>query len=161
MGWRALVLHLLVFLLPCAALVLALPTRPHGMVVVLVLACSAWWARQPDHLTGSITLALVAAWWTVHGVVDWRVLVVGVLLLAAHVIATVLSYGPDALQVDRRLATLWLGRGLLALVPLPVTWLAVRGLDADLAPSWLWMVAALSVMVLMVATLRLTQPEDG
>lgn len=161
MGWPALVLRLLVLVLPCAALALALPTRPHGIVVVLVLACAAWWARQPDHLTGSITLALVAAWWTVHGVVDWRVLVVGVLLLSAHVIATVLSYGPDALQVDRRLATLWLGRGLLALVPLPVTWLAVRGLDVDLAPPWLWMVAALSVMVLMVATLRLTQPEDG
>ena len=161
MGWPALVLHVLVFVLPCAALALALPTRPHPMVVLLVVIGSAWWARQPDHLTGSITLALVAAWWTVHGVVDWRVLVVGVLLLAAHVIATLLSYGPDALQVDRRLATLWLGRGLLALVPLPVTWLAVRGLDADLAPPWLWMVTALGVMALMVATLRLTQPEEG
>jgi hypothetical protein len=161
MGGTALVLHLLLLVLPCAALALALPARPHGMLVVLVVAGAAWWARQPDHLAGAITLALVAGWWTVHGVVDWRVLVVGVLLLVAHVVATLLSYGPDALPVDRRLAALWLGRGLLALVPLPVTWLAVRGLDADLAPPWLWMVAALSVMALMVATLRLTQPEDG
>lgn len=157
----ALVLHALLVVLPCAALALALPVRPHGLVVVLVLAGSAWWAVQPDHLTGSITLATVAAWWTVHGVVDWRVLVVGVLLVSAHLVATVLSYGPDALPVDRRLGALWVRRGLLALVPLPVTWLAVRGLDPDLAPPWLWMVAALGIMALMVATLRLTQPEDA
>lgn len=157
----ALVLHVSLLVLPCAALALALPTRPHGLLVALVLVSSAWWAARPDHLAGSITLALVAAWWTVHGVVDWRVLVVGVLLLAAHVVATVLSYGPDALPVDRRLGALWVRRGLLALVPLPVTWLAVRGLDPDLAPPWLWMVAALGIMALMVATLRLTQPEDG
>lgn len=161
MGWLAAVLHALLLVLPCAALALALPARPHGMVVTLVVLSSAWWARRPDHLSGTISLALVAAWWTVHGVVDWRVLVVGVLLVAAHVVATVLAHGPDALPVDRRLAGLWLGRGLLALVPLPITWLAVRGLDADLAPSWLWMAAALGTMALMVATLRLTQPEDA
>jgi hypothetical protein len=157
----ALVLHALLLVLPCAALALALPERPDGLVVVLVVASSAWWARRPDHLTGAISLAVVAAWWTVRGVVDWRVLVVGGLLLVAHVVATLLSYGPDALPVDRRLAGLWLRRGLLALVPLPITWLAVRGLDADLAPPWLWMVAALGVMALMVATMRLTQPEDA
>lgn len=161
MGGPALVLHVLLLVLPCAALALALPTRPHGLVVALVVAGSAWWARRPEHLTGTTTLALVAGWWAVHGVVDWRVLVVGVLLVAAHVVATLLSYGPDALPVDRHLAVLWVRRTLLALVPLPVTWLAVRGLDADLAPSWLWMVAALGVMGLMVATLRLTQPEEG
>jgi hypothetical protein len=161
MGGPALVLRLLLLVLPCAALALALPARPHGLLVVLVVAGSAKWARQPDHLAGSVTMVLVAAWWTMHGVVDWRVLVVGVLLLVAHVVATVLSYGPDALPVDRRLAGVWVRRGLLALVPLPITWLAVRGLDADLAPPWLWMVAALSVMALMVATLRMTQPEEG
>ena len=157
----AVVLRSLLLVLPCAALALALPERPHGLVVALVVVSSAWWARRPDHLVGSISLAVVAAWWTVHGVVDWRVLVVGVLMVAAHVVATVLSYGPEALPVDRRLAGLWLRRGLLALVPLPITWLAVRGLDADLAPPWLWMVAAIGVMVLMVGTLRLTQPEDA
>ena len=160
LGRGALALHALLLVLPCAALAVALPTRPNGLVVTLVVVGSAWWAARPDHLSGTITLALVAAWWTVHGVVDWRILVVGVLLLAAHVVATVLAHGPDALPVDRRLGALWLRRGLLALVPLPVTWLAVRGLDPDLAPPWLWMVAALVVMALMVATLRLTQPED-
>jgi hypothetical protein len=155
----AVALHALLLVLPCAALALALPERPHAVVTVLVVLCSAWWARVPDHLSGAVALALVAAWWTVHDVVDWRILVVGVLLLTAHVVATLLSYGPDALAVDPRLARLWLRRGVLSLVPLPITWLALRGLDADLAPSWLWMTAAVAVGVLLVVTARLMQPD--
>lgn len=156
-------LRALLLVLPCAALALALPERPHGVVVVLVVLCSAWWARVPDHLSGAVALALVVAWWTVHDVLDWRVLVVGVLLLTAHVVATLLSYGPDALAVDPRLAGLWLRRGVLSLVPLPVTWFALRGLDADLAPPWLWMTAAVATGVLLAVTARLMQAEgdDG
>ena len=85
---------------------------------------------------------------------------VAVLRLAARVVATLLSYGPDTLPVDPRLARLWLGRGLLALVPLPVTWVALRGLDADLAPAWVWMSAALLLVVLIAATVRLTQAVE-
>ncbi|RYC07228.1 hypothetical protein [Nocardioides zhouii] len=159
----SLALRALLLVLPCAALALALPERPHVVVVVLVVLCSALWARVPDHLAGAVSLALVVAWWTVHDVLDWRILVVGVLLLAAHVVATLLSYGPDALAVDPRLARLWLARGLLALVPLPVTWLALRGLDADLAPPWLWMTAAVATGLLLAVTSRLMQAEghDG
>ncbi|SEC68976.1 hypothetical protein SAMN04489844_2787 [Nocardioides exalbidus] len=154
----ALALRVVLFALPCAALALALPTRPHVVVVVAVVLMSAMWARTPDHVAGGLVLAVVMVWWTVHGVVDWRVLVVGVLLVAAHVVSVVLSYGPVALAVDPRLAALWLRRGLLALVPLPFTWVAVRGLDADLAPPWVWSSAALVVVVLVLVTLRVTQP---
>lgn len=153
-------LRVALFLLPSAALAMALPDRPHVLVVVGVVLCSAWWARTPDHVTGAMALVVVTAWWTVHGSVDWRVLVVGVLLLTAHVVATLLSYGPATLPVDPQLALLWLRRGLLALVPLPITWLALRGLDADLAPGWVWMTAALVIVALIVVTLRYTQPVD-
>ena len=155
-----LVLRVVLFLLPCAALAVALPARPHVLVVVAVVLCAALWARTPDHLAGGIALALVMVWWTAHGVLDWRVLVVGVLLLAAHVVATLLSYGPAALPVDPSLALLWVRRGLLALVPLPITWVSLRGLDAGLAPPWVWMSAALVLVALIVVTLRLTQPVD-
>ena len=155
-----LVLRVVLFLLPCAALAVALPARPHVLVVVAVVLCAALWARTPDHLAGGIALALVMVWWTAHGVLDWRVLVVGVLLLAAHVVATLLSYGPAALPVDPALALLWVRRGLLALVPLPITWVSLRGLDAGLAPPWVWMSAALVLVGLIVVTLRLTQPVD-
>lgn len=156
----SLLLRAALFLMPCAALALALPERPNGLVVVTVVACSAWWARTPDHLAGTIALSVVVAWWTVHDVFDARLLVVSVLLLVAHVVATLLSYGPAALPVDAQLAALWARRGLLALVPLAVTWLALRGLDADLAPAWVWISAALAVVALILVTLRLTQPVD-
>jgi len=153
-------LRLSLFGLPCAALALALPERPDVLVIAVVVLCSARWARTPDHASGFVALATVVLWWTVHDVVDWRLLVVGALLLAAHVLATVLSYGPADLPVAPRLAAVWLRRGLLTLVPLPITWLAVRGLDADLAPPWVWIAAALGVVAMVVVTLRLTQPVD-
>ena len=146
-------------LLPCVALALALPEVPHWSVVVLVVAMSAWWSREPDHVAGAICLVLVTGWWTVHGVVDWRVLVVGGLLLTAHVAATVLAHGPMTLAVDPHLAALWLRRGLLAAVPMPVAWLAVRGLDPRLAPGWVWMAAGLLVVALLLVASRLTQAE--
>ena len=153
-------LRILLFAMPCAALALALPERPHVVVIAVVVLCSALWARTPDHLAGMVALASVILWWTVHDVVDWRLLVVSVLLVSAHVLATVLSFGPEVLPVDPRLAAVWVRRGLLTLVPLPITWVALRGLDADLAPPWVWMAAALAVVAMVVATLRLTQPVD-
>ena len=132
-------LRVLVVALPCLALALALPEVPHWFVLVTVPLSAVVWARTPDHAVGIVPLVLVAGWWTSHGVVDWRVLVVAVLLLGAHVSAVLLSYGPGTLPVDPRLVRLWLRRALLALVPVPVAWLAVRGLDPDLAPSWLWL----------------------
>jgi cell division protein FtsW (lipid II flippase) len=156
----SLLLRIALLLLPVAALAVALPNRPHPVVAVLVVAGSVWWARTPDHVVGALVLVLVALWWSGHGVVDWRLLVVGVLLLAAHVVATLLSYGPVALAVDPHLAALWLRRALIALVPLPITWVALRGLDASLAPTWLWMAAALCVVALVLVTLRFTQPVD-
>ncbi len=155
------VLRIVLFLLPCASLALALPTRPHVLVVTAVVLCAALWARRPDHAAGGIALAFVVVWWTVHGVMDWRVPVVGVLLLVAHVVATLLSYGPATLPVDRALARLWAGRGLLALVPLPIAWFALQGLDADLAPPWLWLSAGLVLVALTLVTLRSTQPVEG
>lgn len=157
MSATALALRVLLFLLPCGAMAVALPEDPHWLVTALVVVCSAWWARTPDHLTGTFAMVLVVGWWSVHGVVDWRVLVVGALLLAAHVVATLLSYGPAELAVDPRLAALWVRRALLALVPMPITYVAVRGLDADLAPPWIWTAAALGIVILLVATARLTQ----
>jgi hypothetical protein len=155
------VLRSLLFVLPCTALALALPEVPHTAVVVGVLLSSAGWARIPDHAVGVVPLVLVGGWWASHGVVDWRVLVVGVLLLAAHVVSTLVSYGPATLAVDPRLARLWVGRGLLALVPMPVAWLAVRGLDPDLAPPGVWLGTGAVVVALLLGTARLTRSEGS
>lgn len=159
MSWPVVVLRGLLFALPCAAMALALPEVPNGLVLLLVVVAAALWARSPDHVAGAVALVLVVGWWGLRAVVDWRLLVVGVLLVVAHVTATVLAHGPGTLPVDPRLARLWVGRGVLALVPMPVTYVAVRGLDPQLAPPWVWIVAGVAIVGLLVVTARLTQPE--
>jgi hypothetical protein len=154
-------LRALVVALPCIALALAIPEVPHWFVLVTVPLSASVWARTPDHAVGIVPLVLVAGWWAAHGVVDWRVLVVAVLLLGAHVSAVLLSYGPGTLPVDPRLVRLWLRRGLLALVPAPVAWLALRGIDPALAPSWLWLATASLTAVVLLATARLTRSESA
>lgn len=160
-SWPAIALRSLLLVLPCAALALALPEVPHWAVLAGVVVGGAVWARTPDHAIGVAPLALVAGWWAAHGVVDWRVLVVGVLLLATHLAATVASYGPATLAVDGRLARLWLARGLLALVPMPVAWFAVRGLDTAFAPPGLWLATGVVTVGLLLATARLTRSASS
>ena len=154
-------LRALVVLLPCAALALALPEVPHWFVLVGVPVTAVAWCRTPDHAVGNAPLVLVAGWWAAHGSVDWRVPVVAVLLLGAHVAATLLSYGPATLAVDPRLVRLWLRRALLALVPVPVVWLAVRGIDPAWAPAGLWLATGAVTVVLLVVTARLTRSVTG
>lgn len=154
-------LRALVVLLPCAALALALPVVPHWFALLVVPVTAIAWARTPDHAVGIVPLVVVAGWWAAHGVVDWRVPLVAVLLLAAHVASILLSYGPPTLAVDPRLVRVWAGRALLALVPVPVAWLAVRGIDPRLAPAWLWLATAALTAVLLLVTTRLTRSSDG
>ena len=97
----------------------------------------------------------------VREVVDWRLLVVAVLVLGAHVAAVLLSYGPGTLPVDARVVTLWLRRALLALVPVPFAWLAVRGIDPAQAPPWLWAATAALTAALMLLTAQLVRSESS
>ena len=152
-----LVLRALVVVLPCLALALAAPEVPHWFVLLAVPVSAAAWARTPDHAVGIVPLVLVSGWWAARGVVDWRVLVVAVLLVGAHVAAVLLSYGPGTLAVGVRLVRLWLRRALLALVPVPLVWLAVRGIEPEQAPPWLWAATASLTAVLMLVTARLTR----
>ena len=157
----ALATRALVFVLPCAALALALPEVPHWAAIALTVGGSAVWARVPDHAIGILPLVVVAGWWAAQASLDWRVLVVAALLLGAHVAATVAAYGPATLVVDPRLARSWLRRGLLALVPVPPTWLSVRMLDPGLAPPGTWIATGLVTVVLLLVTARLTRLDVG
>ena len=160
-GWptSVLLLRVLLFALPVGALMVALPEVPHWAAIVLVTACALDWAREPDSVSGTVALVLVMGWWTAHGVVDWRLLVVAALLVGAHVLATVLAHGPGTLRVDPALARLWAGRAALSLLPMGAAYATVRGLDPELAPGWLWMLAALVAVALMLAASRVTQVE--
>ena len=158
-GWTpaSWLLRVLVLLLPTAALLVALPQWPHSWLLALVALGSVRWAWLPDDLVGVMVLLLVGGWWAAHGATDWRLGVVGVLLVTAHVAATVASYGPGTLHPDRALVRLWLGRGLLTLVPLGAALGAVQVLDADLAPRGLWTLALTAMVVLVLLGARATQ----
>jgi hypothetical protein len=155
----ALVLRALVLALPCVALALALPEVPHWAVLLGVPVSAAAWARTPDHAVGVVPLVLVGGWWAAHDVLDWRVPVVAVLLVGTHLAATLAAYGPMTLPLDPRLARLWLARGLLALVPVPVAWLAVRGLDPAWAPPGTWLATGGAVVAMLLVTAHLTRSE--
>ena len=96
------VLRALLLVLPCAALALALPQVPHGLVVAGVVLSAAAWAWLPDHAVGVVPLALVG------GLVDGRTTSStggcwwsACCSLAAHVAATLVSYGPATLASTR------------------------------------------------------------
>jgi hypothetical protein len=155
----ALVLRVLVLALPCVALALSLPVVPHWAVLLGVPVSAAAWARTPDHAVGVVPLVLVGGWWAAHDVLDWRVPVVAVLLVGAHLAATVAAYGPMTLALDPRLGRLWLVRGMLALVPVPVAWIAVRGLDPAWAPPGTWLATGAVVVAMLLAVAHLTRSE--
>lgn len=158
----AAVLRALVLALPVAALLVGLPRVPHTAVLVLVVVGALRWAVLPEDSVGVVVLALVGGWWAVHGVTDARVLVVAVLLVAAHVAATLASYGPPAMAVDGPTVRVWVRRGTLVLLAAPVAWLAVRHLDDVQAPAGTWPVAFLLVAAGALLASRATVSEpDG
>lgn len=155
----ATVLRGLVLVLPVAALLVALPAVPHTAVLVLVVAGALRWATAPEDPVGVAVLALVGGWWAVQGTTDARVLVVAVLLVGAHVAATLASYGPGAMRVDGATTLLWVRRGALMLLAVPVAWLAVRHLADLQAPTGTWPVALLLVAAAALVASRATVGE--
>lgn len=158
-GWSrgTWLLRALLLVLPGAALLLAVQGWPPLWVAVLVVAGSVRWAWLPDDLVGALLLLLVAVRCVVDDASGWGVAAAGVLLVAAHLAATVASYGPGTLGPERALVLLWVRRGLLTLVPLGVAVAAVGLLEADLAPGWLWTLTLAITAALVLLAARVTQ----
>ena len=136
----------LLLVLPCAALALRCRRCRTAWWSAGGRRVRGGWARLPDHAVGVVPLALVAGWWTVHDVVDWRLLVVGVLLATAHVAATLRRRTAPRRSRSTRAWPAVARPRRAGTGPLPLTWLAVRGLDpragpvvaVAAAPGWSW-----------------------
>ena len=153
-----------VLLLPVVAMVAALPQLPPGWLLALVVASGLAWARAPESSAGPVVLLVVVSWWgvAVEDPLGWRLLVASGALLAAHVSATLASYGPPVLAVDRDTWLLWLRRGLLSFLAAAVVWLAVGGLPVESAPPLLFPLALAAVGVGALAALVVLRPRpDG
>lgn len=140
----------LVVVLPQAAIWL---TRTAGVspdlkLVVLVLALSVYAALSPEAAAGVVLLGLVVAWWGLafRDLAHPAMMLAAACLLGTHVSLTIAAYGPASLPVDRALVLLWLRRGLLVYLPVPVLYWAALRLQDQPAPPGMWMVGMLCVL---------------
>ncbi|MCK5927246.1 MAG: hypothetical protein KAG80_03535 [Nocardioides sp.] len=143
-GASARALRGVVALAPLLALALTLPAgTPPVWVWVGATACSVWWAVRPEGPGGVLSLVGVAGWWAwVQPGLPVTVVPAAALLLAAHVSALVLGYGPPELRPGRAVLALWGRRAaLLAAAAVPVWWVGTLVLDAGAAPGWVWPLA--------------------
>jgi len=115
-------------------------TPPPALIVLVVLGALLS-ALRPEHLSLSITLGLVVFWWALElrGSMPVVVLVVAACLLLAHVGATLLSYGPPALPLDRELALLWVARAGLAWLAALAVWVVARSYSGHGTPTLFWL----------------------
>jgi hypothetical protein len=125
----------LAFLLVAVALSLltaALPDSSAGLFLVLLLAWH-WSVSVPDRLTGWLLLPALA-------------------ILAIHVAATLASYGPASLVLDRALLRLWGGRCLLAAAAAGATWLVAALASGAGVPGGAWALGGSLAMLAAWAT---------
>ena len=126
-------------------------TPPVALCVVVVLGALLS-AFRPEHLTLSIVIGLVVFWWALQlrSEMPGVVLVVAAALMAAHVAATLLAYGPPSLPVDPELAVLWAVRGVLAWAAALVVWVVARAYTGHGTPSLFWLTGLAAAVVAAV-----------
>jgi hypothetical protein len=163
-GWA---LHAVVVLGPPVALLAASPqgfVPPVWLLLVVVLA-SAVFAAFPEQYAGSVAMLLVVGWWaiSVRQAMPGGVILAAAALLAAHVAATVASYGPRRLPPDRLVVLRWARRSLLVWLVAPLLWLVVDANRGHATPASYWVagLAVALVLAVSVATLYPTRLDEG
>jgi len=159
-----LLLRGVVLVAPVLALLAARPADlPHGWFVVLTLVLSVGFAAMPESGLGALCLGVVVLWWMLaasHGV-PVGAIAAALLLLAAHVAAVLLSYGPPSLLVDAALLVRWLRRGAGVAVAAPLVWLVAVTVEGEPEPPGIWIAGlACAVVVCIVAAVAVSTRED-
>jgi hypothetical protein len=159
-----LLLRAVVLAAPVLALEAARPgDAPHGWFVALTVALGLGFAAMPESPFGAACLGVVVIWWALAAVdgVPAGSIPAALLLLAAHVSAVLLSYGPPGLPIGRGLLVRWLRRGAGVAVPVPMVWLVAVLVDGQPEPPGIW-VAGLgcAIVVCVVAATAVTTPRE-
>jgi hypothetical protein len=125
---------------------------PPTVLIVVVLVGALLSAFRPEHLSASVTMGVVVFWWALQlrSEMPGVVLVVAAGLLATHVSATLLSYGPPSLPLDLELALLWLSRAGLAWLAALAVWVVARVYTGHGTPSLFWLSGLVAVVVAAV-----------
>jgi hypothetical protein len=84
-------------------------------------------------------------------------------MLAAHLAALVVSYGPSRLPLAPGVVRLWASRGLVLLLTAPVVWLLARAVRELPESGTVWVLGlavAVSVVVVAIAATQAISAED-
>jgi hypothetical protein len=159
-----LILRAVILVAPVLAVLTARPEdRPHGWFVVLTLVLSVGFAAMPESALGTACLGLVVFWWALAASdgVPVGAIPAALLLLAAHLSAVLLSYGPPSLPVGAALLARWLRRGAAVAVAVPLVWLVAVMVEDQPEPPGIWISGlACAVVVCIVAATAVTMRED-
>ena len=159
-----LVLRAVVLAAPVLALLAARPDDwPHGWYVALTVALSVGFAAMPESALGTACLALVVFWWSLAAAdgVPASAIPAALLLLAAHVAAVLLSYGPPALPVGAALLGRWVRRYAAVAAAAPLVWLVAVAVDGQPEPRGIWVLGlGCAVVLCIVAAVAVTVEDE-
>jgi hypothetical protein len=161
-----LALRAVVVVAPLLALLATRPDEwPHGWFIALVVAMAIGFAAMPESALGSTCLALVVFWWalsTADGGVPASAIPAALLLVAAHVAAVLLSYGPSALPVGTSLLVLWLRRYVVVAVAAPLVWLVAVAVHGQPEPRGIWVLGlGCAIAVCIVAAVAVGVEDEA
>lgn len=150
-----LLLRAVVLVAPVLALEGTRPDSPPGRwLLALTVALAVGFAAMPESAFGTACLGLVVIWWALAASdgVPLGAIPAALLLLAAHVCAVLLSYGPPALPVGSRLVLRWLRRSAAVAAAVPLVWLVASVVDDQPEPPGIWIAGlACAIVVCVVA----------
>jgi len=159
-----LLLRGVILVAPVLALLAARPADlPHGWFVVLTLVLSVGFAAMPESGLGTLCLGVVVFWWVLAASdgVPAGAIAAALLLLAAHLAAVLLSYGPATMPIDAALLSRWARRGAGVGVAAPLVWLVAVTVDGRPEPPGIWVAGlASAVVVCIVAATAVATRED-
>ncbi|HCB04709.1 MAG TPA: hypothetical protein DEQ43_10765 [Nocardioides bacterium] len=159
-----LLLRAVVLVAPVLALEAARPDDvPHRWFVALTLALAVGFAAMPESPFGTACLGLVVIWWALASAngVPVGAIPAALLLLAAHVAAVLLAYGPPGLPIGTPVLLLWLRRGAVVAVAVPLLWLLAVAVDGQPEPPGIW-VAGLgcAIVICVVAATAVSTGQE-
>lgn len=163
-----LLLRAVLLLAPVLAVLCALPTVPPSTFFLgLVMLLAAGFAARPESPFGIVCLGTVTLWWALRtsgGDVPVGVVPAAGLLLAAHVAAVLLAYGPTGSPLGVPVVRRWLRRGLVVGVAAPAVWALARLVDGQPEPPGIWvagLLSAIAVCVVAATAVAAGRPEPS
>lgn len=161
--WGQVVLRSLVLALTQGALWLTSVSgvSPDPKLVILVLGLGVFAVLAPESTAGIALLGVVVAWWGLafRDLEHPAVIGAAACVLGTHLCLTVAGYGPPSLPVSRALVLLWIRRGVLVFLPVPVLYFLALGLRGQPAPPWMWATGMVAIAAAAV-TAMLLAPQD-